>query len=162
MNINLLNDINNYKKYKEERLLKRIRKLPFELINIIKNFLPIHTIKLLRKIKKHEIPEEYILLQKLRDYYYDKYLYYGSFKDLHEINIMQYKNYIELNKKKYMSSYKACSVTFFMYGLYFHKKIDEYTDLCLESTIYKNSYLYMFFSANSDIRKYNIIISNEH
>ena len=92
--------------YSEEtRLLTYINRLPYELVDIIHSYIPIHVAKKFRKIKKEELPTNYLICKELSDHFYKKYIGY-------ELDINYKKRRIELlqnrniaNKSKYFNPY---------------------------------------------------------
>ena len=83
---------------KETELLQYTNtRLPYELKNIIKSYLPIHVVKKCRKIKKDEIPINYLVCKGLNDHFYKKYLGY-------ELDINYKKHRIEMLKTRYIAN----------------------------------------------------------
>ena len=82
----------------ETKLFQYINeRLPHELKDIIKSYLPIHVVKKCRKIKEDEVPVNYLVCKELNDYFYKKYLGY-------EVDINYKKHRIDLLKNRYIAN----------------------------------------------------------
>lgn len=53
-------------------ILQKINRLPFELMDIIKSYLPISILKKCRKIKLYELPFKYKIFKDISDHFYFK------------------------------------------------------------------------------------------
>lgn len=75
-------------------ILKTINRLPFELMDIIKSYLPISIIKKCRKIKLHELPLNYRIFKDICDHFYLK-------KISNEIDHKAMKQHLKVLKIQY-------------------------------------------------------------
>jgi len=89
--------MSNDRKNETQLLISINTNLPYELKDIIKAYLPIYAVKNCRKIKKDELPVNYLVCKELNDHFYKKYLGY-------EVDINYKKHRIDLLKNRYIAN----------------------------------------------------------
>lgn len=76
-----------------DKLLNYIDRLPYELVDIIKTYIPINIIKYTRKINYNELPIKYKVLKEIMNYYDYKKMGY-------EIDNSAYEQHLKILKKQ--------------------------------------------------------------
>jgi hypothetical protein len=82
-----------------DNLLNYIERLPYELVDIIKTYIPTNIIKYTRKINYNELPIKYKVLKEIMNYYDYKKMGYDIDNSAYEqhLKILKIQNFQKLN-----------------------------------------------------------------
>ena len=82
-----------------DKLLNYIDRLPYELVDIIKTYIPINIIKYTRKINYNELPIKYRILKEIMNYYDYKKMGYEIDNSAYEqhLKILKIQKFQKLN-----------------------------------------------------------------
>jgi hypothetical protein len=84
-------------------ILQKINRLPFELIDIIKSYLPISILKKCRKIKLYELPVKYRIFKDITDHFHFKKMS----NDIDHNAMKQHLNILKIQYRQKLNIYNS-------------------------------------------------------
>ena len=136
-------------------LLKTVNRLPPELRRIINSFLPISTLKLVRKIHPNEIPFIYILMKDMNNYFYNKYIGYEM--DINTFCVVISIIERRINKQKKENDYYIHSPNS---NESLRQDIEQIQTKIIVLTDLYNKYKQHYSASLQQLHNYKIIIKN--
>ena len=142
----------------QDKIMKYIKYLPPDMKYVIKTFIPISILKTVRKIRKNELPRNYIIAKALNEHFYMTSVGYKL--DINSVN--NYINFLErrlvhLNRKFHdtFNIHECCQLTTSK-TVTSNLLKDKKADLWLPTIMY---YLHSDYYATSSyqLQSYNII-----
>jgi len=142
----------------QDNVMKYIKCLPYDLENIIKNYIPISILKKVRKIRENELPRNYRIAKALNEHFYMTSIGYNL--DINRVN-----NYIKYLERRIIHLTSQFNDTFNIHQCYqatTYKRVakqtleDKKMELLLPTIMYLIHSEY-YTASSHQLQSYNII-----
>jgi|GEM_PF-3498764 hypothetical protein len=142
----------------DNTLLKYIIRLPPELVRYIKQYLPIKTLKQLRRIHTHELPLNYRLCKELNYHLYKKYIGFNIDISITKMDIRKLQDKKKQNKSTVFNPFSSDYwTTLFTNDTSIDTEIsrkEKYIDIYTERM---NHYVEYYHQSTQDFHNYKIV-----